>query len=301
LGERTIHTGVVYAVSFRKISEFCTPSKYCEHQPGSVPRFTACGATPNPLTMKPVADSLQSLASLQKIDTLLDRIRQIRGGLPEEVRDLEDEIEGLRSRIARLEDDLASNKHEIALRQTVINESRDAIRKYEGQMNDVKNNREFEALNKEIELAKLEIMTSERKIKQYELVLEERTTMLDEVKARFEERTQDLEAKRQELKEIVQETELEENKLLKESEKAGVGIEERLITAYRRIRSNMRNGLSVVYPDRGACGGCFALIPPQRIHEIRQKKRIIVCENCGRIIVDRSYFHPNEELVAVVN
>jgi hypothetical protein len=251
--------------------------------------------------MKSVADSLQSLASLQKIDTQLDRIRQIRGGLPEEVRDLEDELEGLRARIARLEDELAGTKHEIAVRQTTINESRDAIRKYEGQMNEVKNNREYEALNKEIELAKLEIMTSERKIKQFEVILEERTAMLDEVRGRFEERTQDLEAKRQELKEIVSETELEENKLLKESDKAGKGIEERLISAYKRIRSNMRNGLAVVYPDRNACGGCFALIPPQRIHEIRQKKRIIVCENCGRILVDRTFFHPNEELVAVVN
>lgn len=240
--------------------------------------------------MKTIAEKLQLLAQLQRIDSQLDRIRQIRGGLPEEVRDLEDELEGLRSRIARLDDEIATARHEIAVRNTNINECRDAIRKYEGQMNDVKNNREFEALNKEIELAKLEIMTSERKIKQFTAVIEEREALRAEVIARFEDRSGDLEAKRQELKEIVAETEAEEAVLLKESAEAAKEIEERLLVAYRRIRNNMRNGLAVVHPDREACGGCFALIPPQRIHEIRQKKRIIVCENCGRIIADASFF-----------
>jgi len=247
--------------------------------------------------MKTIAEKLQLLAQLQRIDSQLDRIRQIRGGLPEEVRDLEDELEGLRSRIARLEEEISNARQEIAVRNTTINECRDAIRKYEGQMDEVKNNREFEALNKEIELAKLEIMTSERKIKQFGLVIDERETMMNDVTLRFEERSGDLEAKRQELKEIVAETEAEEAILLKESAKAAKDIEERLLTAYRRIRNNMRNGLAVVAPDRGACGGCFALIPPQRIHEIRQKKRIIVCENCGRIIAENAFFQSAGEPV----
>jgi len=241
-----------------------------------------------------VEERLQQLAELQKIDSQLDRLRMVRGGLPEEVRDLEDELDGLRLRVESLEAEVAEAEQEITNRNTLIQESRDAISKYERQMDDVKNNREYEALNKEIELAKLEIMTAERRIKQQNAIVEEKTAVRDEVQERFEERTVDLEAKRQELKEIVAETEAEEKLLLAKSDKQAENIDLRLLTAYRKIRNNMRNGLAVVYPDRGACGGCFAIIPPQRLHDIRQRKKIIVCENCGRIIADRRYFVADE-------
>lgn len=237
-----------------------------------------------------VTERLQALATLQRIDSQLDRLRQIRGGLPEEVRDLEDEIEGLRTRIERLQDEDAEAKQEILGRKRVIDDSNATIKKYETQLMEVKNSREYEAINKEIELARLEIMTSERKIAQFQELVDARAEKITEVTNLYQERTKDLEAKQQELDVIVSETEKEEKELLAQSAKAAKHIEERLLNAYQKIRYNMRNGLAVVMMDRGACGGCFAVIPPQRQHEIRASKRLIVCENCGRILVDEKYF-----------
>lgn len=238
----------------------------------------------------PVAQRLEALAILQQIDSELDRLRQIRGGLPEEVRDLEDELEGLHTRIERLEEENAEARSEINERKRVIDDSRAAIKRYEEQLMEVKNSREYEAINKEMELAGLEILTSERKIGQIEEMMAARQEKIDEVTTTYNERKADLEAKQQELDTIVAETEKEEQALLKQSENAKQGIEDRLLSAYEKIRFNMRNGLAVVTMDRGACGGCFAVIPPQRQHEIRARKRVIVCENCGRILVDEKLF-----------
>lgn len=233
---------------------------------------------------------LFALARLQAIDSQLDRIRQVRGGLPEEVGDLEDEIEGLRTRVERLREEVSEGQTEINKRNIVIMESRDLIKKYDVQLMNVKNSREYEAINKEIELANLEILTAERKIKQFMEFIQEREERVKEVQTLLDERTRDLTEKQTELSVIVSETEKEEKKLLEASGKASKELEPRLQLAYEKIRRNMRNGLAVVTMDRGACGGCFAVIPPQRQYEIRQKKRIIVCENCGRILVDGTYF-----------
>lgn len=240
---------------------------------------------------------LTALARLQLIDAQLDRLRQVRGGLPEEVRDLEDELEGLNTRIARMQEELDAAQAEITKRQTSIVESRDLIKKYDAQLMNVKNSREFEALNKEIELANLEILTAERKIKQFTEVITEKAERINEVKTTYDERSRDLDEKQKELNQIIAETEKEEKKLLKQSDAAAKDLEPRLLHSYQKIRQNMRNGLAVVSMDRGACGGCFAIIPPQRQYEVRQKKKLMVCENCGRILVDQSYFGQNADLV----
>jgi predicted nucleic acid-binding Zn-ribbon protein len=248
---------------------------------------------------KTIEQRLSQLASLQLIDSQLDKLRQVRGGLPEEVQDLEDELEGLRTRIDRLQDDLAAQHKEIANRQVIIEDSRELIRKYDKQLMDVKNNREYEALNKEIELANLEILTSERKIKIFSEEIAEKQAKLSEVQAKFDERKSDLNEKNKELEIIIEETRAEEEKLRAYSGEASKDIEPRLLRAYNKIRSNMRNGLAVVNMDRGACGGCFAIIPPQRQAEIRQRKKLIVCENCGRILVDQFYFTGEEPEIVV--
>ncbi len=240
---------------------------------------------------------LTALARLQLIDAQLDRLRQVRGGLPEEVRDLEDELEGLNTRISRMQEELDAAQAEITKRQTSIVESRDLIKKYDAQLMNVKNSREFEALNKEIELANLEILTAERKIKQFTEVITEKAERINEVKTTYDERSRDLDEKQKELNQIIAETEKEEKKLLKQSDAAAKDLEPRLLHSYQKIRQNMRNGLAVVGMDRGACGGCFAIIPPQRQYEVRQKKKLMVCENCGRILVDQSYFGQNADLV----
>ena len=241
---------------------------------------------------------LTALARLQLIDSQLDRLRQVRGGLPEEVRDLEDELEGLNTRIARLQEEVDGAQAEISKRQTVIVESRDLIKKYDAQLMNVKNSREFEALNKEIELANLEILTAERKIKQYTEVITEKAERVNEVKTLYDERARDLDEKQKELNQIIAETEKEEKKLQKMSDAASKELEPRLLHSYQKIRQNMRNGLAVVGMDRGACGGCFAIIPPQRQYEVRQKKKLMVCENCGRILVDGAYFEQHADVAA---
>lgn len=237
-----------------------------------------------------VIQRLYALAHLQQIDSRLDRIRQVRGGLPEEVRDLEDELEGLRTRLERLSVEIEGAESEIARRDVTIEESNDLIKRYGEQIMQVQNSREYEALQKEIELAQLEILTCQRRIKLHNEFIAEKQRKIDEIRAVFDERTNDLKEKNAELSQIYEETRIEEENLMRQSDEAGGKLEERLRKAYTRIRKNMRNGLSVVTMDRGACGGCFAIIPPQRQYEIRQKKKIIICENCGRILVDETFF-----------
>lgn len=235
-------------------------------------------------------EKLRALAQIQRIDTRLDRLRSIRGGLPEEVNDLEDELEGLRTRRDRLGEEIAAHREEIVKRENVMEEARIAISRYEKQLMEVKNNREYEAINKEIELAQLDIQTAERKIRQFSEAIGERMARMEEVNRTLAERTNDLEEKKNELDLLVQETQKEEEELMVRAKEARAHIDERLYRAYSRVRNNMRNGLSVVTMDRGACGGCFAIIPPQRQYEIRQSRKLIVCENCGRILVAESMF-----------
>lgn len=240
--------------------------------------------------MENVQEKLAALAEMQKIHAEIDRIRRVRGGLPEEVADLEDELTGLQTRVNRLQEEINELNAEVKSRKEKIKENDAAIKKYKEQQNEIKNNREYEALEKEIEYSELDTLNHKKKIK----IVEEKVKLVqiskEEVSAKLAERNKDLEDKKAELDVIVQETEEEEKKLMKQAGSAEKKVEERILTAYHKIRSNMRNGLAVVKTDRSACGGCFAIIPPQRLAEIRQKKRIIVCENCGRILVDSSFF-----------
>ncbi|MCS7073587.1 MAG: C4-type zinc ribbon domain-containing protein [Bacteroidia bacterium] len=242
-----------------------------------------------------IDEKLSALAQLQIIHSKLDKIRQIRGGLPEEVQDLQDEIEGLQTRVARYQEEIDNASREIANRNITIREARDKIKKYEHQQQNVRNSKEFESITHEIEMQMLEIQTCERRINQFNEIIKENTHRKNEILRMIAERQADLDSKQAELETLMAETEKEEKEFEIESEKAAQALEPRLLNAYNNIRRNMRNGLAVVTIDRHACGGCFAIIPPQREAEIRQKKKIIVCENCGRILVDNSYFPPKEQ------
>lgn len=233
-----------------------------------------------------VEQKLKNLFNLQMIDSKIDQLHNIRGELPMEVHDLEDEIEGLETRIGNLKKEIDEYKSSIDNRKSAIKESNSLISKYESQQTNVKNNREFLALSKEVEMQKLEIMASEKKIKDFQSKVEETKEVLDRTKKHLEDRKKDLEHKRGELANITRETEKEENYLLTHREGAASNIDDRLRNAYQRVRNNMKNRLAVVTIDRDACAGCFSKIPPQRQLDIRQRKKIIVCENCGRIIVD---------------
>ena len=242
--------------------------------------------------MDKVEKLLSALAKLQQIDSELDRILTLRGSLPEEVADLEDDVEGLETRKGKILDDIKGLEGEIQKRKENIKDYAARIKKYEEQINEVKNNREYEALQKEIEYANLEILTSEKKIKQFEGHIEQKNILLEDAQLKIDERVKDLEAKKEELEKIVAETEKEEKRLIESSEKAAKDVDDRILKGYRKIRANMRNGLAVVTTDRKACGGCFAIIPPQLHLDLRQKKKLIMCENCGRILVDVSFFEP---------
>ncbi|MEZ4759646.1 MAG: C4-type zinc ribbon domain-containing protein [Flavobacteriales bacterium] len=234
----------------------------------------------------PVADKLTSLYRLQTIDSEVDRIRIQRGELPLEVQDLEDEVAGLETRLNKLEGELADLEGQVSDKQNLIKDAKAQIKKYEGQQAKVRNNREYDSLTKEIEFQNLEIQLAEKRIKEFKAQIEAKKELVDESRTRHEERAKDLELKRKELDSIIAETEKEEKTLLTQSEKAAKDIEERLLSAYNRIRSNARNGLAVVPVERGSCGGCFNAIPPQRQLDIAAHKKIIVCEHCGRILVD---------------
>ena len=234
----------------------------------------------------PVADKLTSLYRLQTIDSEVDRIRIQRGELPLEVQDLEDEVAGLETRLNKLEGELADLEGQVSDKQNLIKDAKAQIKKYEGQQAKVRNNREYDSLTKEIEFQNLEIQLAEKRIKEFKAQIEAKKELVDESRTRHEERAKDLELKRKELDSIIAETEKEEKTLLTQSEKAAKDIEERLMSAYNRIRGNARNGLAVVPVERGSCGGCFNAIPPQRQLDIAAHKKIIVCEHCGRILVD---------------
>ncbi len=231
-----------------------------------------------------VASKLESLLKLQSIDSQLDEIRRVRGDLPEEVRDLEDEIEGYEVRVRKFDDDVAALNEAIAQRRQSIKDAEGLIRKYEDQQSNVRNNREYDAITKEIELQKLEIQIAEKKIKEAYYQIEQKNSEVEGTKHRLEERRKDLDNKKHELEQIVSESEEEEQKLEHDRAEAATHIEERLLSAYNRIRKNVRNGLAVVTVKRDACGGCFNTVPPQRQADIAAQKKVIVCEHCGRIL-----------------
>ncbi len=233
-----------------------------------------------------VENTLMALYSLQQMDSQIDKIRIIRGELPLEVQDLEDEIVGLETRVNNYKENIESVENGIKEKQENIKNSLVLIKKYEDQQMNVRNNREYDSLSKEIEFQTLEIQLAEKRINENKLSLETKTTEIGTSQELLGERKEDLEIKNSELDDIVTETEKEEDDLVKLSEKQHGVIDDRLLTAYHRIRKNARNGLAVVKIERDACGGCFNKIPPQHQLDIRMHKKIIVCEYCGRILVD---------------
>ena len=235
---------------------------------------------------KAVDKKLKTLFNLQTIDSQIDDLRKLRGELPIEVADLEDEIQGLETRQNKFTDELNDYVRQINEQYAVIKESEILKEKYETQLNKIKNSREYDALSKEIELQDLEIQLANKKINEYEAKKDFKEKEITEIQEVHEGRKKDLENKASELEKIVAETEKEEKELLTKSEDAGTLVEERLIVAYKRIRNGARNGLAVVKVERDSCGGCFNQIPPQRQLDIRSRKKIIICEHCGRVLVD---------------
>jgi predicted nucleic acid-binding Zn-ribbon protein len=233
-----------------------------------------------------VAEKLVELFRLQHIDSQVDKIRTQRGELPLEVQDLEDEVAGLETRLKKLQDELHDIEMQVTDKQNLIKDAKGQIKKYEGQQSKVRNNREYDSLTKEVEFQNLEIQLAEKRIKEAKSVIDSKRVVVEESGKMLEERKKDLEIKKKELNDIVAETEKEEKDLQKKSDEAAGHIEERLLSAYHRIRTNARNGLAVVPVERGSCGGCFNAIPPQRQLDIGSHKKIIVCEHCGRILVD---------------
>lgn len=244
--------------------------------------------------MENVVERLKALATLQYIDSKLDKILTLRGSLPDEVDEIEFETQGLVGKLDKINGDIGGLDDEISKRKLNIKEYAAAITRYEEQLNSVKNNREYEALTKEVEYANLEILTSEKKIRQYQEQIDGKRVLAEDLQAQIDERHVELEDKKKELETIVKETEAEEKVLRTQSDGASVKVEKRILDAYGKIRRNMRNGLAVVNTDRGACGGCFAIVPAQTHLEIRQKQKLLICENCGRMIVDQSFFRELE-------
>ncbi|HLW19881.1 MAG TPA: C4-type zinc ribbon domain-containing protein [Cyclobacteriaceae bacterium] len=231
-----------------------------------------------------IAQKLEAIHNLQKIDSRLDAIFKIRGALPEEVQDLEDEIIGYETRLAKFKTDINSLEDEIKKHKESIKESEKLIKKYQEQQMNVRNNREYDAITKELELQDLEIQVSKKKIGEAQFTIESKNKDVEELKDILKDRKKDLDQKNNELETIVSESEAEENKLKADKDKAAKKIEERIIKSYKKIRENAKNGLAVVMVKRGACGGCFNIVPPQRQADIREKKKLIVCEHCGRIL-----------------
>ncbi len=233
-----------------------------------------------------VAQKLDSLKKLQQFDSKLDEIVKVRGALPEEVRDLEDEIVGYQTRIAKYNSENDEQDEEISNNKNAIVEANKLVKKYDEQQINVRNNREYDAITKETELQTLEIQICEKRINEAGIRIEAKKIEIGETKSILDERNKDLESKKKELIMITSESLEEENKLKESREKAAGKVEERIRNSYNKIRNNARNGLGVVSISRNACGGCFAVVPPQRQAEVRERKKIIVCEHCGRIFVD---------------
>lgn len=233
-----------------------------------------------------VKENLSALYKLQRVDSKVDKIQIIKGELPLEVQDLEDEVEGLSTRIENYIHEIDTCEKEIKNKKNDTKERFVLVKRYEEQLNNVRNNREYDALQKEIEFQGLEVQLNDKKIKEFEAKIASNKDAIEKFQSQLGELQSELEIKQTELKDIVAETEIEEKELREISEKQKAKIDERLVFAYQRIRNAARNGLAVVPVERNSCGGCFSTIPPQRQLDIRSHKKIIVCEFCGRILID---------------
>ena len=233
-----------------------------------------------------IEEKLKNLYQLQAMLSEIDKIKTLRGELPLEVQDLEDEIEGLTTRIEKIQNEITELKAEVAHRRLTMQENLANIERYQEQLNNVRNNREYENLTKEIEYLQLDNQLCEKKIREAQELITNKLEDIERCKVLAEERRSDLDVKKSELDEIISETKAEEEKLRERSKNLETTIEPRLLAAFKRIRKNSRNGLGIVYVQRDACGGCFNKIPPQRQLDIRMRKKIIVCEYCGRIMID---------------
>lgn len=232
-----------------------------------------------------VENKLSALFELQVIDSKIDKIRTVRGELPLEIKDLESAVEELATRLEKMNDEFRASETVISDKKNLMKDSEGMIKKYKSQQNKVRNNREYESLTKEIEYQTLEIQLAERKIKEFKVSLAAKKEQIEQMEEEHKERKNRLKEKQGELDEIIAETEKEETALMKRSKTAEAMIEERLLSSYKRIRANTRNGLAVVPVQRDACGGCFSKIPPQRQLDIKTHKKLLVCEHCGRVLV----------------
>ena len=233
-----------------------------------------------------VEERLKTLYQLQTTLSEIDEKRALRGELPLEVEDLEDEIAGLTTRIEKIQNDIDEYQRAVAQKKGEIETAKASVERYKTQLNDVKNNREYDTLSKEIEFQTLEIELCNKKIKEANYKVEEKKAELEQNQAIIDDRRQALDMKKAELDEIMEETRAEEEKLKEKVKELEIKIEPRLLTSFKRIRKNARNGLGIVYVQRDACGGCFNKIPPQRQLDIKMHKKVIVCEYCGRILID---------------
>jgi len=233
-----------------------------------------------------VAQKLEALVKLQSIDSKLDELKILRGDLPEEVQDLEDEIEGYKTRLGRFNDDLEALEDSIKSNKAGIKESEALIKKYNEQQNNVRNNREFDAITKEVELQELEIQILEKKTKEAHGAIERKKEEIAATEELIDDRGEDLKSKQKELEAILKDSEAEETKLMAERAKATKKIEDKLLNYYQKLRDNLSNGLAVVTVRRGAAEGCNIIIPAQKIAEIREKKKIVIDEHSGRILAD---------------
>jgi len=233
-----------------------------------------------------VEDKLKALYKLQLIDSKIDKIRIVRGELPLEVQDLEDDVTGLQTRIDKINEEISDLDNTISGKKNLIIDAEAGIEKYKSQQNNVRNNREYDSLSKEIEFQTLEIELANKRIKEAKIKLDGKKDILSENESKINARQDELKLKQDELESIINETEKEEKALESDSAKAEALIDDRLIIGYKRVRNSVRNGLAVVSVERESCGGCFNKIPPQRQLEISLRKKVLVCEHCGRILVD---------------
>lgn len=231
-----------------------------------------------------VGRKLEFLQKLQSIDSEIDALRKVRGALPEEIMDMEDEMVGYNTRVEKQAADLADMEDSINASRIGIKDAQKLIKKYEEQQTNVRNNREYDAITKEVELQQLEIQIIEKRIKDIYEKIGAKQEEIKETESKRSDRKTDLNGKKEELEHIVEESEADEKKFERGKKKASKQIEDRLLKSYEKVRTNMRNGLAVVSVMRGACGGCFNIVPPQKQAEIREQKKVIVCEHCGRII-----------------
>ncbi|TAF65593.1 MAG: hypothetical protein EAZ55_08525 [Cytophagales bacterium] len=233
---------------------------------------------------KTIAQKITALVKLQSIDSKLDEIKKVRGDLPVEVQDLEDDVAGYQTRIDKFNKEIKALEQEIVGYQERKKEADRLIAKYKEQQMNVRNNREYEAISKEIESEELEIPLADKKIRVAQDKIKKIEIDVNATENVLKDRQKDLENKKNELDGILAESEEEESRLLKDREKQSKSIEERLLKSYNKIRTNALNGLAVVMVRRDACGGCFNIVPPQRQADVREKKKIVVCEHCGRIL-----------------